>query len=136
MNEIGVYPNMRVAIDKISLYVGVEDMVKRKGGVVKNNNVPSSGSAVKFIKDDILIGNIRPYLRKIWQADEEGGTNGDVVVIRIADNYKDLIIPRFLYHQLASESFFKYDNAFAKGAKMPRGDKSRIMNYEIVIPFN
>ena len=35
---------------------------------------------------------------------------------------------------LSSQSFFEYDNSFAKGAKMPRGDKQKIMEYTFLVP--
>ena len=101
-------------------------------GKKSSSHVPVSGNLTKFEKDDILIGNIRPYLRKIWLADCCGGTNGDVLDIRVKD--KENIYPRFLYYVLSSESFFEYNNSSSKGAKMPRGDKQAIMNYEFNIP--
>ena len=80
---------------------------------------------------DILIGNIRPYLKKIWLADGSGGTNGDVLTIR-AD--RKFLTPEFLYQCLASDDFFQYDMNHAKGAKMPRGSKDDVLNYKIPIP--
>ena len=79
----------------------------------------------------MLIGNIRPYLRKIWLASNIGGTNGDVLVIR---GQEDIITPRFLYYCLSSEDFFEYDNKHSKGAKMPRGNKDAIMGYSFEVP--
>lgn len=78
-----------------------------------------------------MIGNIRPYLQKIWLADLDGGTNGDVLTIKITDKN---ITSSYLYHILASDAFFLYDMSYAKGAKMPRGDKSAVMNYMVPIP--
>ena len=101
-------------------------------GKTKSTHVPTSGNSTKFEIEDILIGNIRPYLRKIWFADCSGGTNGDVLDIRV--NNKEKVYPRFLYYVLSSEHFFKYNNSNSKGAKMPRGDKQAIMNYELTIP--
>lgn len=46
----------------------------------------------------------------------------------------DKLKPRYLYHLLASDNFFAYDMQHAKGAKMPRGDKSEVMKYEIPVP--
>ena len=83
-------------------------------------------------KDDILIGNIRPYLRKIWFANNDGGTNGDVLDIRVKDI--DVIYPKYLYYILSSENFFEYDNSNSKGAKMPRGDKEAVMNFRFNLP--
>lgn len=41
---------------------------------------------------------------------------------------------RYLYHVLSSEKFFEYNDGKSKGSKMPRGDKSAIMEYMFVIP--
>ena len=38
-------------------------------------SVPASGAVIAFKSGDVLIGNIRPYLKKIWLADCDGGTN-------------------------------------------------------------
>lgn len=112
-------------------YVSVENLLKDKGGKTSSSCVPS-GNSIKFIPGDILIGNIRPYLKKIWLADIVGGTNGDVLCIRVCNN--DLISSAYLYKCLSSDSFFNYDNSFAKGGKMPRGDKKAVMEYIIPIP--
>ena len=45
-----------------------------------------------------------------------------------------MVKPEFLYFILASDEFFDYDNNYAKGAKMPRGDKNAVMQYEFCIP--
>jgi type I restriction enzyme S subunit len=39
-----------------------------------------------------------------------------------------------LYYILSSEEFFIYDNNNAKGAKMPRGNKTAIMEYSFYVP--
>ena len=103
-------------------------------GRVESSYVPISGTSIGYEPDDILIGNIRPYLKKIWLADSAGGTNQDVLVVQVKKEVRKDIKSRFLYHQLASEKFFAYDMKNAKGAKMPRGDKESIMKYEIAIP--
>ena len=115
-------------------YVGVENLLSNKQGKIPSVSVPATGNVIKFSKDNILIGNIRPYLRKIWFADCDGGTNGDVITLSIKDEYKNLILPRFLYHALADERFFIYDTQYSSGAKMPRGDKERVMEYQIALP--
>ena len=60
-----------------------------------------------------------------------GGTNGDVLVIHPTDKQ---ILPRFLYQVLADDKFFAYNMQYAKGAKMPRGNKQSILKYPIPIP--
>ncbi len=108
-------------------YTSVENLLKDKAGRKDAESVPTEGSWIKYQKGDVLIGNIRPYLRKIWLSDREGGTNGDVIVIRSNNQ----IIPAFLYCCLASEGFFQYYNQSLKDGKMPRGEKNRILSYMI-----
>ena len=43
-------------------------------------------------------------------------------------------MPRYLYQVLADDMFFTYNMQYAKGAKMPRGNKQKIMEYKIPIP--
>jgi len=132
LGDVAQYAKERVDSSIISThtYVSVENLLQNKEGKKDASTVPS-GSLIKYEKGDILIGNIRPYLKKIWLADIDGGTNGDVLTIKITD--KD-IIPSYLYHILASDAFFIYDMSYAKGAKMPRGDKTAVMNYMVPVP--
>ena len=109
-------------------YTSVENLLKDKAGRKDAEYVPADGNWIRYKRGDILIGNIRPYLRKIWLSDREGGTNGDVIVIRPNKDY----IPEYLYYCLSSERFFLYYNQSLKDGKMPRGDKSRVLTYKIL----
>ena len=134
LGEIAHYAKTRINICNIEIhnYVGVEHLRQNKEGRIQSLSLPDSDSVIEFCTDDILIGNIRPYLKKIWLADCNGGTNGDVLTIRL--NKGRGILPRYLFYVLSSECFFAYDMKYAKGAKMPRGDKKAVMNYEIPVP--
>ncbi|MFC4804505.1 restriction endonuclease subunit S [Filifactor villosus] len=136
LSSIARYSNQKISAELLNVenYVGVENLLKDKLGKVDSSHVPKVGSLIAFKRGDILIGNIRPYLRKIWMADIDGGTNGDVLAISIKEDCENIIVPRFLYQILSNESFFEYDIKFSKGAKMPRGDKNKIMEYEFVLP--
>lgn len=134
LGEVGFYPTGRIAINEVESYVGVENLLKDRNGVEFLEKTPKMDVAIQFLPNDILIGNIRPYLKKIWMADRKGGTNGDVVTVRIKPEFIDKVNPKYLYHQLASDMFFNYDNINAKGAKMPRGDKNAILQYSIPLP--
>ncbi len=115
-------------------YVGVANLLPEMQGKTKSSHVPSSGTCIGYGPGDILIGNIRPYLKKIWLADSVGGTNQDVVIIRIRGSNQSHIKPKFLYYVLASDDFFSYNVSRSKGGKMPRGDKKAILKYQIPIP--
>ena len=109
----------------------MENLLQNKAGKVSSKYVPASGNCTKFESGDILIGNIRPYLKKIWQADCTGGASGDVLVLRLND---ESVNSRYLYQILADDKFFDYNMKHAKGAKMPRGNKNAILEYKIPVP--
>ena len=134
LEEIAHYAKTRIDCKTINEdnYVGVENLLQNKAGKTKATSVPTTGMVIAYQKNDILIGNIRPYLRKVWLADCEGGTNGDVLTVQIEDTEK--LLPQFLYYVLSSEKFFLYDIQNSKGAKMPRGSKDAVMKFEVPLP--
>lgn len=134
--DICKYSNEKIDVHLLNKhnYVGVDNLLKDKKGKIESDFVPIKGKVNLYNKDDILIGNIRPYLKKIWMAEYDGGANGDVLIFSIRDEYKSKIIPRFLYFNLSSDEFFDYDIGYSKGAKMPRGDKKAIMKFKIPVP--
>ena len=111
-------------------YISTENMLPDKAGITLSSGVPS-GNAVFFKKDDVLISNIRPYFKKIWRANRDGGCSADVICLR-ASNVVD---PLFLYYLLSQDLFFDYVMQGAKGTKMPRGDRNQIMQWPVLIPF-
>ena len=131
MKNVAHFVKERIPANKLTAqnYTSVENLLKNKAGRKDAENVPSEGNWIKYQKGDVLIGNIRPYLKKIWLSDREGGTNGDVIIIRA----NDVLIPKFMFYCLASDSFFLYYNQALKDGKMPRGEKNRVLSY--VIPF-
>nr|WP_314498901.1 restriction endonuclease subunit S [uncultured Prevotella sp.] len=133
LGEVSIYPKERIVIDQIcpNQYIGVENLIKDRGGVRFSDNLPKADVAIAYKENDILLGNIRPYLKKIWLADKVGGASGDVVIIRIKER---LISPLFLFKLLSSDQFFEYDNNHTKGAKMPRGDRKTIAKFGVILP--
>ncbi|MDO4570960.1 MAG: restriction endonuclease subunit S [Planctomycetia bacterium] len=134
LGEVASYATKRINAELINEnnYVGVENLLPNKLGKTTSSYVPSEGRLIAFQKSDILIGNIRPYLKKIWLATLDGGTNGDVLALRVHD--KTTLSPQFLYYVLSSDQFFRYDMQNAKGAKMPRGNKELVLQYPIPVP--
>lgn len=134
LGEIAQYSKTRIGFEQLDRenYVGVDNLLQNRAGKTSSNHVPTLGKLTEFRFNDILIGNIRPYLKKIWQSDCVGGTSGDVLTIRCVHNS---INPSYLYHVLADDKFFEYNMQHAKGAKMPRGSKEDIMKYPIPIPY-
>ena len=114
----------------IENYISTENMLPNKGGVCDTLKVPSGGIGTKYQVGDILISNIRPYFKKIWQADCEGACSTDVLCLRANEN----VDSRFLYYLLTQQSFFDDVMSGTKGCKMPRGDKQQIMQWHIHLP--
>ena len=84
LSEVAFYAKTRISSKTLTpnSYVGVENLLKDKLGRMECTKTPT-GMVIEYMPNDILIGNIRPYLRKIWKANCTGGTNGDVLCIRI-----------------------------------------------------
>ena len=133
LGEVAQYSKGRIDASTLSAknYVGVDNLLQDCQGKKLSEHVPTEGRCTAYSPKDILIGNIRPYLKKIWFADNAGGTNGDVLVIQTTD---ERVLPEYLYQVLSDDAFFTYDMQHAKGAKMPRGNKDKILDYKIPIP--
>ena len=113
-------------------YITTDNMLQNKLGIVSFEGEANISSITEYKKDDILISNIRPYLKKIWFADKDGGCSKDVLVLRSADTNKYL--PKYIFYMLRRDVFFEYVMEGKKGIKMPRGNKEDIMKYKIPMP--
>ena len=131
LSSICEFVNGKICLDELneSTYISTENMLPNRGGITKASSLPSTTYSRLFLKEDVLVSNIRPYFKKIWIAKFDGGCSNDVLVFRA----KSHIDSKFLYYLLSDDSFFEYATLTAKGTKMPRGDKIAIMNYEIPI---
>lgn len=132
LGDICNYVNEKIDIDNVETgdYISTENMCPNKQGVVLASSVPENGKATKYRIDDVLLSNIRPYFKKIWLSDREGGCSADVLCIR----GKNELYAFFSYYTVRQDEFFDYVMLGSKGCKMPRGDKSHIMNWPITIP--
>lgn len=129
LNDICSYAKGKTAVAGLTPqnYISTENMLPNKGGITTATNLPSVDQTQAYRKNDVLVSNIRPYFKKIWHAEYDGGCSNDVLVFRAAEG----VDPIFLYYVLADDTFFNYATATSKGTKMPRGDKSAIMEYGV-----
>lgn len=131
LGNIARYSDERFNSSELSLenYIGTDNLLQNKLGKTVSLYVPKKGHTTGYKKGDILVANIRPYLKKIWFANIEGGSSSDVSVIRIVDpNYSS----RYVYYSLFQDAFFNFAMQGSKGSKMPRLDKKRILDYPII----
>lgn len=134
LEKLGIvcpYVSEKIAYSSISpsSYVTTANMLQNRAGVTPYNDVPEVGNVTKYQKGDILVSNIRPYLKKIWLAEHDGGCSNDVLVFRNAKPSDYL--SEYLYAILSSDIFFDYMMVGKTGLKMPRGDKKVIPNFLI-----
>ena len=134
LGEVCNYVKNKVDIADIlpENYTSVENLIKNCGGRMNAISVPKDGKCTDVMINDILLGNIRPNLRKAWLATCAGGASNDVLVIRIKDGVN--LNARYLYQIIAGNDFSCYNIRHMRGAKMPRGDKSKILDYELPVP--
>ncbi len=129
LSDICKYAKGKIKVSALddNTYISTENMLPNKGGITKAVSLPTQEQTQAFMKNDVLVSNIRPYFKKIWYATFDGGCSNDVLVFRA----KDGVSSRFLHYVLADDTFFDYSMATSKGTKMPRGDKKAIMEYEV-----
>ena len=111
-------------------YVSTENMLQDYQGIVKAKSVPEDVNVVSFSCGDILISNIRPYLKKVWKATFNGGCSSDVFVLKVNDNIES----DYLHYVIANDKFINFVMSGAKGVKMPRGDKKQMKTYSLSLP--
>lgn len=132
LSDICDYGKDRIEVSSLdnSNYISTENMLPNRAGITTATTLPTGDLTPSFEIDDTLVSNIRPYFKKIWKATFSGGCSADVLVFKAKEN----ISKEYLYYVLADDEFFKYSMATSKGTKMPRGDKTSIMNYPVKIP--
>lgn len=129
LSDICSYRKGKVEVSDLNTqtYISTENMLPNKCGVSEASSLPTVVQTQEYRKGDVLVSNIRPYFKKIWRAKCDGGCSNDVLVFEA----KNGIDSAFLYYVLANDDFFAYSMATSKGTKMPRGDKTSIMMYEV-----
>ena len=128
--EIAYFVTDKIPLENVLLtdYVTTDSLLPNKEGRCVAQNLPPQKCALTHYKcGDVLVANIRPYLKKIWFADREGGASADVLVFRAKSGHSQ----EFLYASLLQDTFYDYVMKGKKGSKMPRGDRDQIMRYSI-----
>ncbi|GAA9945010.1 hypothetical protein VN0902_00170 [Helicobacter pylori] len=119
--------NDTIQSNEINHYITTDNMCQNLGGIdtFKNINIPQ-GKVRSFQKDDVLLSNIRLYFRKVYRAKQKGGCSSDVLVFRAKH-----IDSATLFAILSSQIFTDYACSGSQGSKMPRGNKTHIMDFKI-----
>lgn len=134
MKDICNYATARIPYSDIlpETYVSTDNMLQQCEGVVPYDGMPNIDSVLRYVVGDILVSNIRPYLKKSWLADRDGGCSPDVLIFRVTK--PEVIDSTYLSYCLKQDAFFDFMMLGTKGMKMPRGDKNHIPNYIVPVP--
>ncbi|WP_144892054.1 restriction endonuclease subunit S [Flavobacterium tiangeerense] len=130
INNVVQYSKKRINSEKVTLenFISTDNILQNKLGITQASNLPPNGQAMPlYEQEDILIANIRPYLKKIWFANKSGGCSSDVLVLEAKSGY----FPKYVYYNLFKDDFFDHVMKGSKGTKMPRGDKNQILDFLI-----
>ena len=135
--EVKLRDVCEIQTDKISVteltvnnYISTENMLPNKRGIQKASSLPTTKQVNFFEPGNILFSNIRTYFKKVWYAKFNGGASNDVIVFK----NKDLVNSKFLYYIISNDRFINYSVVTSKGTKMPRGDKTALMNFKFLLP--
>lgn len=130
LKEAVIYSNKRISADEITLenYVTTDNLLQNKQGKTNVESLPPNGGNVTAYEEgDILISNIRPYLKKLWFANQSGGSSADVLTFKVKQGFE----PKFIYYSVFRDVFFDHMMNGSKGTKMPRGDKKQVLDFPI-----
>jgi len=132
--DISIFVKERMPFEQLTLddYVSTENLLPDYDGIKKASKLPPTGSCTRYKKGDVLISNIRPYLKKVWISNRDGGSSNDVIVIRAKSKIRDC----FLAFLLKNDEFISYVMKGVKGVKMPRGDISLMKEYLVAFPVH
>ena len=109
-------------------YVSTENLKPGFQGLTQFNSEELT-KGVLFKTNDVLLANIRPYLKKAWLANRDGCCSPDVICF-----FPKTVLPSYLFYAIANDSFISYVMETCKGSKMPRGDKAMILKRNVFVP--
>ncbi|MBB4023713.1 MULTISPECIES: restriction endonuclease subunit S [Actibacterium] len=109
--------------------VALENIESWTGRAIETESV-FDGDGVDFRRGDILFGKLRPYLAKVYLAENAGEAVGDLWALRPQDH----IEPRFAAYQLLEPGFIDRVNGSTTGAKMPRAEWGFVGSIKVPTP--
>lgn len=112
-------------------YVGLEHVEPQSGRLVSDYEpiFDFSGDTVRYYKDDVLFGKLRPYLAKAYKANGVGKCSSEFFVMSPASVSSD-----FLAFLVLSKGFVDAVNGSTFGVKMPRAEWEFVGNMKIPLP--
>jgi restriction endonuclease S subunit len=109
--------------------VAVENIESKTGKLVSiTEQNKYEGSLSKFEAGDVIFNKLRPYLAKVFLAEGEGASVGELLILRPG---KDLV-STFLFFRLISSDFIAEVDSSTVGAKMPRANWDSFIKEQVI----
>jgi type I restriction enzyme, S subunit len=123
----------KVDVDPAFGRVDLEDVESGTGKLVTDLGARQqrSGEGVAFRRGDVLVGKLRPYLRKGLLAESDGCCSPELVVMR---PHPTLVDARFVHYLTLSDPFVAWAVATSKGVKMPRTSAESLCEFRLELP--
>ncbi len=114
-----------------TLCVELEHVSKITGRLdVRANATASKSSKYRFVEGDILFGRLRSYLRKYWQADNDGICSTEIWPLAVRG---EELSGSYLFQLVQMERFIEAA-CISYGTHMPRADWKVLSRYELSLP--
>lgn len=111
-------------------YLGLENIESFTGKLINSVELESEGVGHEFQKNDVLFGKLRPYLAKVYLAEERGLSSTEALIFRASEK----IHPKFLSYYCLSQDFINEVNGTTFGSKMPRASWDDISSFSVCFP--
>ena len=111
-------------------YLSNEDIASWTGKLLREDLEPHEADSRLFQADDVLFNKLRPYLAKVFHADFDGTSSGELLCLRPSAR----VDARYLFYVLTSFGFIDAVDSHAFGSKMPRADWETVGHQPLPLP--
>jgi type I restriction enzyme S subunit len=111
-------------------YIANEDITSWTGKLLNPVPKPVEADSRKFQRDDVLFSKLRPYLAKVYHAEFDGLSSGELLCLRPSSS----VLARYLFYVVSSKAFVDAVNAETFGSKMPRADWEIVGHQPLPLP--
>lgn len=111
-------------------YVSNEDIASWTGKLLREDLEPRPADSRLFCAGDVLFNKLRPYLAKVFHANFDGVSSGELLCLRPSER----VDARYLFYVLTSLGFVDAVDSHTFGSKMPRADWETVGHQPVPLP--
>src|SRR5690606_38330295 len=111
-------------------YLSNEDIASWTGKVLREDLEPYEAYSRLFQAGNVLFNKLRPYLAKVFHADFNGTSSGELLCLRPSKR----VDARYLFYVLTSFGFIDSVDSHTFASKMPRADWEIVGHQPLPLP--